>query len=257
MPINHVDALDRRRLLASTIAAFSVVAFVREVRGAPLADRGVGARRWVDGQRDIAEALAHGRITPLAWTQEVERLAAEVDVAELMHLVRASQITPAGPASHNDPSKRFVRFLDEGGVPRRLGYGAALFDFEPANVITPHAHRNMVSAHLVVDGRFRIRNYDRLEDRAGEARVRLTRDYRAGVGEVSTMCEARNNVHWFVPVGGRAATFDVVISGIDAALPEYTIEALDPLGGRPLPDGTLWAAKMGFGEASARYTASV
>jgi hypothetical protein len=37
-----------------------------------------------------------------------------------------------------------------------LGYGLALFDFEPASVITPHAPRCMASAHMVVDGLVRV-----------------------------------------------------------------------------------------------------
>ncbi|MFA9200892.1 MAG: hypothetical protein ACEQR8_06835 [Cypionkella sp.] len=250
------QAIGRRRALGGFLSAFAVVALVREAR-AGAAPAGGAAQRWVDGQRDIAEGLAAGRITPLGWAQEVERLAAEVDPGELMALVERSQITAAGPASHNDPAKRHVRFLDPAGQPRRLGYGAALFDFAPGNVITPHGHRNMVSAHLVVKGRFRVRNFDRLADEAGAMRIRPTRDYAAGIGQVSTMCEARDNIHWFVPLAGPATTFDVVISGIDPAAPDFTIEAIDPVNARPLGGGSVLAPKIGFADASARYTADI
>jgi hypothetical protein len=174
-----------------------------------------------------------------------------------MALVRRSRIVPAGAASHNDPQKRFVRFLDDAGEPRRLAYGAALFDFAPGNVITPHGHRHMVSAHLVTEGRLRVRNFDRLRDEDGGIVIRPTRDYVAGAGQVSTMCSERDNIHWFVPVGGPAATFDVIISGIDPGKPEYEILAVDPLRARPLPDGSLHAPVIGFEESSRRYTAGV
>lgn len=197
-------------------------------------------------------------MTPLAWQSEVERLARDVDLAELIATVRQARLTPAPMGSHNDPAKRFVRFVDAAGEPRRLAYGAALFDFQPHNVITPHGHRHMVSAHLVVDGAFRVRNFDRIGDEANAMIVRPTRDQIIGVGEVSTMSSQRDNIHWFVPSGGaRAATFDVVISDLDPGAPSFDIQAIDPLAGRVRQDGAIVAPIIGFSESALRYTADV
>jgi len=244
--------LKRRELLA----AFAVLALVREVRAvAAVVDS--PARRWIDGQQDIALALAEGRLGGRQWASEVERLAAEIEVEALMAEVRASLLVPAGRGSHNDPLKRHVRFLDAQGQPRRLVYGAALFDFDPANVITPHGHRHMVSAHMIVRGRMRVRNFDRLGDREGAMLVRPTRDFVAEVGRVSTMCSERDNVHWFVPVGGPATTFDVLVSNFGAGAPDPVIQAIDPLHARPADDGALLAPIIGFAEASRLYTAEL
>jgi hypothetical protein len=246
----------RREAIGGFIGIFAVAALVREARAAA-PEAGVRVRRWIEGQQDIAEALAAGRVTGLAWALEVERLAREVDVAELMAAVRAADVTPARPGGGNDPKKRFVRFKGEDGAPRRFAYGAALFDFAPANVVTPHGHRHMVSAHLVVEGRFRIRNFHRLGDEGEAMRIRPTRDYVAGAGTVSTMCSERDNIHWFVPVGGPAATFDVIVSGIDPGAPDHLIQAVDPLGAKALADGTLLAPVIGFEDSGRRYTADV
>jgi hypothetical protein len=215
------------------------------------------ASRWIDRQNEIAQALASGALAPLGWMGEVARLAAEVDLGELMATVSRSRVTAAGEPFHNDPRKRFVRFLDENGEPRRLAYGAALFDFEPHNVVTPHGHKHMASAHLVVAGQFRVRNYDRLRDEGEAMVVRPTRDYSASVGEVSAMSSARDNIHWFVPQGGPATTFDVIISGLDPGEDDYEIRTIDPLGGRELGNGSIVAPIIGFAESAARYTADV
>ena len=246
----------RRAMIGSFLSAFLLVALAREARGLAPAGAG-GARRWIDGQQAIAEALAAGRISGLAWAREVERLAAEIDVAELIALIRGSRLEPAGRGGTNDPGKRFVRFLDEAGRVRRLAYGAALFDFAPANVITPHGHRHMVSAHLVVAGALRVRNFDRLGDAPGAMRLRQTRDYVARTGHVSTMCAERDNVHWFVPQSGPATTFDLVISGLETGAPDSVIEAVDPLRARRAPDGSLIVPIIGFAEASRLYTAEI
>jgi hypothetical protein len=244
----------RRDAIAASLSAFAVATFVREARGATRAGR---VAAWIDGQQDIAESLARGRISGLAWAQEVERLAREVDVAELMAALRSARVVPAGRGSHNDPFKRNIRFLAPDGTPRRLTYGAALFDFSPDNVITPHGHRHMVSAHLVVAGRLRVRNFDRIADEDGAMLIRPTRDYRAGVGAASTMCGERDNIHWFVPVGGPATTFDVVVSGLDPGAPDHLIQAIDPVRAERRGDGTLRAPIIGFAEASRLYTAGI
>jgi hypothetical protein len=250
------DLLDRRKAMLAVLSSFTLVALAREARAAAAPATG-RVRRWIDGQQDIAEGLAQGRLAGPQWALEVERLAAEIDVAELMAAVERAQIRPAGAPFHNDPQKRFVRFLDDEGRPRRLAYGAALFDFAPRNVVTPHGHRHMVSAHLVVAGRFRVRNFDRLGEEPGAMRLRPTRDYVAGPGRVSTMCVERDNIHWFVPQGGPARTFDVVVSGLDPGRPDHLIQAVDPIRALRADDGSLIAPIIDFASSSRLYTSAI
>lgn len=260
----HPDilGLTRRSHITGLFAAFTAVALTGEVAcAAP--QRRMAARDWIERQGELARAFRRGEIAPLAWMAEVERLAQEINVAELMATVNAAQISANALSPTNDPAKRSVRFLDESGAPRRLGFGTALFDFTPTNVITPHGHRHMASSHLIVDGQFRIRNFDRVGD-VGETGapdeamiIRPTRDVVAGVGTLSAMSSARNNIHWFVPQGGPARTFDVVVSGLDPGQPDYDIRAIDPLRGQTQADGTIIAPVIAFEDASTRYTANV
>jgi hypothetical protein len=249
--------LTRRDHLAALLPGILIYALLGEAQAAAPAERGSSAASWIAAQDELARTLAAGEITGPAWCDEVERLGSQVDLEALMAAVRRAPLPLAGRPAGNDPRKRFVNFLDADGTPRRLAYGAALFEFQPHNVITPHGHKHMVSAHMVVAGRFRVRNFDRLRDEENAMVIRPTRDYVARVGDVSTMCSARDNIHWFVPQGGPATTFDVVVSDLDPGQPSYDIKAIDPVRGRRLADGTIAAPIIGFDEASRRYTAEV
>jgi hypothetical protein len=248
-----MDLLTRRDGLHAMLASFTTYALLGEARAAGKDN----VARWIDEQQALAADLAAGRIAGPDWSAGVERLAAGVDVEELMASLSRAQIKAAPPGSGNDPQKRWVRFLDETGQPRRLGYGVALFDFAPGNVVTPHGHKHMVSAHMVVKGAFRVRNFDRVGDEPGAMLIRPTRDYVARTGQVSTMCLERDNIHWFVPQGGPATTFDVIIDGLDAGQPDYDIKAVDVVGGERLPGGLIRAPIIGFDESARRYTAEV
>jgi hypothetical protein len=249
-----MDPLTRREGLATILSSFAVYALMSEARAAR---RRGSVARWIEEQQTLASDLAAGRIDGTAWSAGVEGLAAQVELEELWAEIARAQVTPASKGSPNDPSKRHVRFLDAQGAPRKLNYGVALFDFAPGNVITPHGHRHMVSAHMVVKGAFRVRNFDRVGDEPGAMLLRPTRDYVAHVGEVSTMCSERDNIHWFVPQGGPATTFDIVISGLDEGAPDYDIKAVDPVRGERLAGGLIRAPIIGFDESSGLYTSEV
>lgn len=236
-----------------TLASFAIYALLAETR----AKAGTGMARWIDAQQSLAEDLAQGRIDGKQWSAGVQQLAATIDLDQLTAELRRARITASAAPSGNDPRKRFVRFVDEAGQARRLGYGVALFDFAPGNVITPHGHRHMVSAHMVLNGAVRIRNFDRVGDEPGAMLIRPTHDYVAGAGQVSTMCSERDNIHWFVPDGGPATTFDIVISGLDPGMPDYEIKAVDPLRGQKLAAGVIRAPIIDFDQSSRLYTASI
>lgn len=246
-------AVSRRALIAGVLTAFPVYALL----GQSTAARAGSVRAWIRHHDAIAHALADGSLSPVAWKTEVARLAESVDVTELLSETQKARRRPIGRALESYPDKTSVTFLDEDGNRRRLRYAAALFHFRPTDVITPHAHRHMASAHMVVEGAFRVRTFDRVRDDTDAIILRASGDAVLGTGAISSMSSDRDNVHWFVPSGGPAATFDIIVSSLDAGAPPYLIQPVDPVRGTTLPDGTLRAPLIGFEEAAQVYTAGV
>lgn len=256
-PTSFTKTLGRRRFVGQVLAAFPAYALLAEVAQAGATPAAKTAHRWIEDQQEIALALARGEIRPQQWQSDVQALTHGLDIAELIAEIRRSDGRDIGRALPSYPAKRTIRFRDPDGTPRQLRYAAALFVFDRGNVITPHAHRHMASAHLVIDGAFRVRTFDRIGDADGAILIRPTGDETIRIGDVSTMSTARDNVHWFVPKTETAATFDVIVTGLDAGEPRYEIEAVDPVRGRRRADGTIRAPVVGFEEAARFYTADV
>lgn len=244
--------LTRRTLIGRVLSTVPVYALAAVGARAIAGDADPTVARWLDRQQELAIALSDGRIQPGAWQDDVEAIAAEIDVAQLLQAIRRVRLRQAAGGTATDPVKQAVDFLDEAGTRRRLRYATALFTFDRTSVVTPHAHRNMVSAHLVLEGSFRVRTFDRVDEDGDALLIRPAYDGTIGPGEVSTMSAERNNVHWFVPQADRASTFDVIVDGLTRGAPRFEIQAVDPLRGARRPDGAIRAPFLGF-EASSKF----
>ncbi len=245
-----------RRDLVSATVGFCIYALLREAGAVPI-DRSVSAVRWIARQNELARGLAAGTISQVQWHDAVNALAREVDLEDLALELRRAKTRSAGDPFGHDPRKRFVTFLDENGAAVRRSYGVALFSFDSSSAITPHAHRHMASAHMVLDGKLRVRTFDRIRDEDGFLIIRSTADELAEPGYAAAMTTAKNNVHWFTPRTKQAMTLDVIIDGLDKASERYVIEPVDPLGGLQLADGTIRAPLVSFERSMELYPASV
>jgi len=247
----------RRDLLRLGPAALCAWALAGESRAAIPDDGRFSARRWLRRHEEVARSLEAGRLTALQWHDAANVLARDVDVGEVAALIRASDRRPPESDDGHDPIKRFIRFRGEDGRPMALPYGVATFAFTPGRVITPHGHRHMVSAHMVLEGRVRIRTFDRLADQDGAMVVAPSLDVVGEPGHAAAMCDAKDNIHWFAPRSPSAMTLDVIIDGLDPGQPRYVIQPVDVLGAGRIEGGRLSAPILGFEESSQRYTADL
>jgi hypothetical protein len=248
---------DRREFLLSALPAFAVFALLKEAAAAAMPVARTPVARWIARQDELARSLMQRRVTQVQWHDQVNALAREVDVGELGYEIRRARTRPAGDPFGHDPQKRFISFLDENGQPLRLSYGAALFIFDGTNVITPHAHQHMASAHMVVEGRVRVRTFDRIADEGGAILILPTGDEIAEPGHAAAMTSDKDNVHWFAPRSPHAMTFDVIVDGLDPGQDRYVIQPLDPLGGEHLSDNVIRAPLLTFEESVKRYSAAM
>ena len=223
-------------LLAQTIASRRLLA-----RGA---SRVLGD--WVRAHDDLARKLHDGAISGAQWQRDVEELSSRVDLAEILRGIDFAKI------------EREFRFTSDGGTKQvvRAGnqvFGAAIFGLEKKKSITPHGHRHMVSAHLVLSGKLRVRNFDRIADEDQHLILRPTIDGLIAPGAVSTMSAERNNIHWFTALTDRAFTLDAVVSDLTPGQPSFAIDLVHPRGGTRLANGDLRAPRIEWKDSVRLY----
>ncbi len=250
--------IERRNFIAALLCAAPAYALLGECQASGLiTDRRLPARKWIEHHEELARGLRSGAIGLIQWSDAVTELAATVEIESLLAEIGRSRISDPNKPFMKDPVKRRIRFLDEQGIVQQLNYGVARFDFGPQNVITPHGHKHMVSAHMVLDGKVRIRTFDRVRDLDEGLLIRPSGDHIGTVGTAAAMTSAKDNIHWFTPVTATASTLDVIIDGLDKGADDYLIQPIDPLAGKIQPDGTLIAPILSFEESMNRYSAQI
>lgn len=207
---------------------------------------------WARRVDTICRDLRVQTLSAGEWQLEVERLMRSVALEDLLKAIDFDRLEALLNYPELGVDTQRVRFRDDNGA-SEFGFVAKLFGMNPDRAIIPHGHRNMVSAHTVLGGKFHLRQYERLEREGDSLIVRPTVDEHVGAGHASSISDERNNIHWLIARGGRSYTLDVIVVGLDAEQPSYEIENLDADRATPLGDEKLRMPIIGVEEALSRY----
>lgn len=257
-----MSVFDRRQLIQSfaAIAAFSAIAGTKALASNP-----TSLDKWAQNLADLNRDLSAGRITLIEWQDKILALNTGVELEELKRYLDFDKLTnamkfPSKLAETADPHLPDRIVVD--GIERP--WFVRFFGMKRGGAIIPHVHNNMVSSHLVVNGAFHARTFDRrtdLADPRGDAVLLLpVRDETIVPGGMVTMSDDRENAHWLVAEADRSFTFDVGVVDI-AKDRQYTLAAnkynmifVDPSGEQD-GYGLVTAPVLTFDAAVAKFAA--
>ena len=95
-------------------------------------------------------------------------------------------------------------------------YTILLYRVDENEVHPPHHHFNVISTQVVIQGKLRLREYDRVRREGdGTLILRLVRDELIGEGASFQASEWKRNVHWFQAVDGPALIFNTNARGFE------------------------------------------
>lgn len=205
-----------------------------------------------------SEVLAGAREGP-SWQREVASLFAGCDALDLRAAISLDWRAAAREAREHGQSAHVLDAAQLAACPPTPSFRRKLWVFRKGHAIVPHGHRNLVSAFVVLEGRFQGRHYDRIRDEPDAIVIRPSDDRRLEVGDAAAICDQHDNVHWFTALEHDALLFNVGVTlpaalrmhrGRHAGPTERTY--LDP-DGEALDEGLIRAPRSTLAALQAKY----
>ncbi len=199
---------------------------------------------------EYGRQLRTGSLQNTEWQDRVEEELKSCSVEELAKAVALGKLRRAQPNVKRGAGIMRVRttrpLLTEEGSDMKV------FFFKKERSDPPHCHFNLVAAHIVLEGKFRVRHYDRVREQDGGVVLRPTRDRIVGPGDVTSISDDRDNAHWrYAETDG--ILLDVQQGRIDPTIPIRKRQMLDLNAATKVSDDLIWAPHMTNSSALRKY----
>lgn len=243
--------MDRRTFIAGITTLATATSLAQLARATTPASSSLAYFQAVD---EISQKLKDGTLTASQWQDRLAELARGLDPDALRAAIdfrstaRGLTLPDLGVATTS------VRIDGLRPAPDRLRVIRKLFGVRRGRAIIPHGHANMVSSHFVLSGELHLRQYDRIELADQHMVVRPTVDRLAVPGDLSSVSDERDNVHWFVARSDTAWALDLLVVDLDeTANAPYQIYNLDPDHATEAGNGLLRMPILPVDQALERY----
>ena len=218
--------------------------------GRPLAPL---AGRWLLEVEELCAGLRGGRLGQAEWQRQAEGLFRRVDLKDLLRTIDYDALARDALLPEDHDSALPLEFPRSDGLPAELAYVPFFIAMKRGRAIVPHAHRNMASMHMVLAGEVRARHYDRVAEEPTHLTLRPALDETFRRGDLSTVSDLKDNVHWFRATSEAAFIFSVGVFKIDPARDFTGRDYLDVARGEKVGGGLLRARRIGEKVARALY----
>lgn len=249
------DGLTRRDLggtLLRSLIAFGLVETFWS-RGL-LADGEKGTiGRWFADLADMTNDLHGRKLKDTEFQAKMEELYRRVPLGELIRAVKLEDLERTARLPDNGAASLGFDLKSVEGVPSQLRFGKQIFGLKQGRSIVPHGHSNMCTGFIVLKGHFHGRHYDRLETLPEHYLIKPTIDREFKPGELSTISDHKDNVHWFEGLSPIGFVFNVHVMDYDPTIQDASGRLYLDANGEKVAGGLIRARKMSSSECHAKY----
>jgi len=170
---------------------------------------------WLKDLVEMTKDLKGRKLTDLEFQKKLEKLYLSVDLKSLVELVKLDDIEKKVKLPDSGASSSGIDLKQIEGLPADIGFGRQIFGCKKGRSIVPHGHSNMCTGFIVIKGKWEGKHYDRVETQKEHFIIKPTIDKAFEPGEVSTISDHKDNIHWFKAVSETAFIFNVHVVGYD------------------------------------------
>jgi hypothetical protein len=211
-----------------------------------------GPRPWLQRLDEASAALSSGGVSPRTWQQQVEDALRHVELSDLLKSLDFEKLAAGARFPAQGEGMQRLYFLEEDGRIQPLAFRPFLFTLQRGTAVVPHGHHNMATMHMVLDGRARVRHFDRLESNATHMLIRPAADVIGGPGEVTSISDEHQNIHWFEALTDRVFMFNIGVYQVRPG-PFGERDYVDPGAGEAVGAGVLRVPRLDRSAAYAKY----
>lgn len=212
------------------------------------------AATWLKELDRLSRDVKGAKLKQVDWQKQVESLLGKIDLPELLQFIDFAKLVAANkPRARGELSVR-PKFPRVEGLPTDLVFGHQVFVLGKDRSVVPHGHDNMATAFIVLKGKFQGRLYDRLADDGKFMIIAPTIDRPFGVGEVSTISDHKDNVHWFQATSDEGGyIFNIHVMNVDPTSGKRSTRVYVDPRGEKLADNRIRARRISGDEAVRLY----
>jgi hypothetical protein len=211
------------------------------------------ASEWLLDMERLSHDLAAGTLEQVEWQRGIEQRLANVELTDLLAAIDYDRLAKTVVLADDHEAVEEIMLSRSTKMPETLSFSPYFYALKKGRAIVPHGHHNMATMHMVLHGQAHVRHFDRIADEPDYITVRPTTDRVGGPGDVSTISDDRENVHWFVALSEPVYLFNIGVYGIRASEPHRGRDYIDPLGGETSTDGSIRARRVNADEAYRLY----
>jgi len=208
-------------------------------------------QKWFLDLTAMSKDLKGKKLTDLQFQTKMEELYKTVDLKALCGLVKLDEIEKKKLPENGASSTGFDLGKIE-GLPSNLGFGKQIFGCGKGRSVVPHGHANMCTGFIVLKGKWQGRHYDKLESNKDHFLIKPTIDREFGPGDLSTISDHKDNVHWFKGLSDAGYIFNVHVTDYAEGIGSSGRLYLDP-DGEKVSGGLIKAPKMTSSECHKKY----
>ena len=154
-----VDTLNRRDILIQTGVLASFLGLVSPVR-ALTGSAGDALTSLLPRIDTLTSGLRGQELSAQDWRDALDAVFDQIDLPDLLRDLDFEALSAATGYADQGVATESLRLNAPDG--QTLSFFPKMFAVGNGRAIIPHGHDNMVSAHLTLDGRFHVRQYDKI-----------------------------------------------------------------------------------------------
>lgn len=254
-PEASVGGETRREFGAGMLRSLIAFGLVETLWARRLLADGDGAAigKWFAELVEMTNDLRGRKLKDTEFQARMEDLYRRVHLSELIKAVKLDDLERTTQLPDNGAVNLGFDLSHVEGVPADLRFGKQIFALKKGRSIVPHGHSNMCTGFIVLKGVFHGRHYDRLETQADHYLIKPTIDRQFKPGELSTISDHKDNVHWFQALSDTGFVFNVHVVGYDPTIQAESGRLYLDVDGEKLGGGLIRAKKMTYAECHRKF----